>query len=223
MVLHHVVPISKGGLDDPSNIVVLCPECHDKVHDLSLDGSRKPFVNFAGRPRTCASEDEEKYYSQYINCEIGTKELKEKLGVKSGSKIKDRPGFKEFLEKHHIKEYKNSIDLRTARKPKLIDGEWIGRVIFEDGTKKEFYYSEPKQLEEPVEEIVPEIVQEPVPEPTVEPEPEVVETETAEGQGFDEAELEYINSHFRGMDVVAFEKWMFSNPEARDNLASHGA
>lgn len=219
MVLHHVVPISKGGLDDPSNIVVLCPECHDKVHDLSLGGLRKPFANFAGRPRTCASEDEEKYYSQYINCEIGTKELKEKLGVKSGSKIKDRPGFIEFLERHHIKAYKNSIDLRTARKPKLIDGEWIGRVVFEDGAEKEFYYSEPKQLEEPVEEIVPEVV----PEQIVEPEPEVAEVETAEGQGFDEAELEYINSHFRGMDVVEFEKWMFTHPNERENLRSHGA
>lgn len=141
MILHHVVPISKGGLDDPRNIVILCPECHDKVHDLSMGGLRKPFANLAGRPRTCASEDEEKYYTQYINCEIGTKELKEKLGVKSGSKIKDRPGFKEFLEKHHIKEYKNSIDLRTARKLKLLDGEWIGRVVLDDGTAKEFHYS----------------------------------------------------------------------------------
>lgn len=220
MILHHVVPISKGGLDDPSNIVVLCERCHDAIHDISMDGLRKPFVNFGGRPRTCTSEDEEKYYSQYINCEIGTKELKEKLGVKSGSKIKDRPGFKEFLEKHHIKEYKNSIDLRTARKPKLIDGEWIGRVVFEDGTEKEFYYLEPKKLEEPDEEIV---LSEVVPEPIVEPEPEAVVVETAERQGFDEAELEYINSHFRGMDVVEFEKWMFTHPNARENLRSHGA
>ena len=36
---------------------------------------------------------------------------------------------------------KNSIDLRTARKPKLLDGEWIGRVVLDDGTAKEFYYS----------------------------------------------------------------------------------
>lgn len=142
MVLHHVVPISKGGLDDPSNIVVLCPGCHDKVHDLSLDGSRKPFANFAGRPRTCASEDEEKYYWQYINCEIGTKELKEKLKMKSASKISDRPGFKEFLEKHRIRAYRNNIDLRTAKKPKLIDGELLGYVTFEDGTEQRFYHSE---------------------------------------------------------------------------------
>lgn len=141
MILHHVVPIALGGRDDAKNIVFLCPECHRKVHDISLRKLVRQTEWCGGRPRTCASEDEEKYYSQYINCEIGTKELKEKLGIKSGSKIKDRPGFKEFLKRHHIKEYKNSIDLRTAKKPQLIDGEWIGRVVLDDGTAKEFYYS----------------------------------------------------------------------------------
>lgn len=224
MVLHHVVPIALGGLDDPRNIVLLCPECHDKVHDLSLDGLRKPFKNSGGRPRTCSAEDEEKYYWQYVRCEIGTKELKEKIHTKQGTAICDRPGFKEFIARHKIKSYKNNIDMANSRGRHLEDGQLKGFIIFEDGTKEEFYHSEPKKPDEPVKEVVvPEIVQEPVPEQIVEPEAEVIETECDETQHFNEQELEFIDSYFRGMDVVEFEKWMFTHPNARENLRSHGA
>lgn len=209
MILHHVVPISKGGLDDPSNIVVLCARCHDAVHDISMDGLRKPFLNFGGRPRTCSSEDEEKYYWQYVRCEIGTKELKEKIHTKQGTAIRDRPGFKEFLARHHIKEHKNSIDLRTAKKPKLIDGEWIGHIIFEDGTKQEFFYSEPKKTDKPAEVVLPEVKAEPIQEPVV---------ETAEKQ-----ESELIDFQFRNMNAKEFKEWMFTHPRDRENLRSHGA
>lgn len=209
MILHHVVPIVKGGLDDSRNIVLLCPECHDKVHDLSLDGLRKPFRNLGGRPRTCSAEDEEKYYWQYVRCEIGTKELKEKIHTKPSVAIRDRPGFKEFLAKHHIKEHKNSIDMRTARKQELVDGEWLGHIIFEDGTKQEFFYLEPKKPEKPAKVVLPEVKTESIQEPVV---------ETAEKQ-----ESELVDSYFRNMDVVEFEKWMFTHPNARENLRSHGA
>ena len=224
MILHHVVPLAKGGLDDPRNIVLLCQKCHDKVHDISMDGLRKPFENLGGRPRSCSPEDEEKYYWQYVRCEIGTKELKEKLGIKSGSKITDRPGFVEFMEHHKIKSYKNNIDMANSRGRHLEDGQLKGFIIFEDGTKEEFYYSEPEKLEEPVEEIViPEIVQESVPEPIAEPKVEAIEAESDERQHFNGQELELIDTYFRGMDVVEFEKWMFTHPNARENLRSHGA
>ena len=32
---HHVVPLSKGGNDIPSNIVPLCPECHALAHGFT--------------------------------------------------------------------------------------------------------------------------------------------------------------------------------------------
>ncbi len=34
---HHVVWIAKGGIDEPSNAVALCPNCHKKMHILDMD------------------------------------------------------------------------------------------------------------------------------------------------------------------------------------------
>lgn len=30
--VHHIVPISKGGGDEPSNLITLCAECHKEWH-----------------------------------------------------------------------------------------------------------------------------------------------------------------------------------------------
>jgi len=35
---HHIIPRSRGGSDDESNIIILCANCHAKVHRLILDG-----------------------------------------------------------------------------------------------------------------------------------------------------------------------------------------
>lgn len=32
--IHHIVPVSKGGNDDLSNLVALCKSCHVKVHQV---------------------------------------------------------------------------------------------------------------------------------------------------------------------------------------------
>ena len=31
--LHHIIPLSNGGLNIPTNILTLCGECHGKVHN----------------------------------------------------------------------------------------------------------------------------------------------------------------------------------------------
>lgn len=41
--MHHVVPRGKGGSDRLSNLVLLCRECHDAVHD---DDVMAPTVQF---------------------------------------------------------------------------------------------------------------------------------------------------------------------------------
>ena len=38
--VHHVKPRSKGGIDDPSNLVSLCVACHTKAHDGKLGASK---------------------------------------------------------------------------------------------------------------------------------------------------------------------------------------
>lgn len=39
--LHHIVPLALGGTNYPTNVVVLCGECHSKVHNVSLTDSGK--------------------------------------------------------------------------------------------------------------------------------------------------------------------------------------
>lgn len=34
---HHVLWIARGGMDEPSNAVALCPNCHKKMHILDID------------------------------------------------------------------------------------------------------------------------------------------------------------------------------------------
>jgi len=34
--LHHIVPKSRGGSDNPSNLVLLCLDCHSKAHNVSF-------------------------------------------------------------------------------------------------------------------------------------------------------------------------------------------
>lgn len=35
LCLHHVIPLSMGGTNNISNIVVLCDECHSKIHGMN--------------------------------------------------------------------------------------------------------------------------------------------------------------------------------------------
>tara|TARA_R110000772_G_C13003070_1_gene408454 strand:+ start:124 stop:519 length:396 start_codon:yes stop_codon:yes gene_type:complete len=37
---HHIVPRSRGGSDDKSNLINLCINCHGKAHDVSFSNNR---------------------------------------------------------------------------------------------------------------------------------------------------------------------------------------
>tara|TARA_R110000744_G_C18907191_1_gene510056 strand:+ start:51 stop:446 length:396 start_codon:yes stop_codon:yes gene_type:complete len=38
--LHHIIPKSRGGSDDVSNLIELCSECHGNAHDVSFTNDR---------------------------------------------------------------------------------------------------------------------------------------------------------------------------------------
>ena len=40
--VHHIIYRSQGGTDDEDNLITLCEDCHDKVHDGSLTVAKKP-------------------------------------------------------------------------------------------------------------------------------------------------------------------------------------
>lgn len=39
--LHHIVPLAIGGTNNISNIVILCSECHGKIHGMSWERHSK--------------------------------------------------------------------------------------------------------------------------------------------------------------------------------------
>lgn len=48
--VHHVVPLSDGGSNDPSNLTTLCVECHNAIHHdnktaPTSDQASKPYSN----------------------------------------------------------------------------------------------------------------------------------------------------------------------------------
>lgn len=38
---HHIIPKSRGGLDNEDNIIKVCIECHGKAHNVSFSENRK--------------------------------------------------------------------------------------------------------------------------------------------------------------------------------------
>jgi 5-methylcytosine-specific restriction endonuclease McrA len=68
--LHHRIPVSKDGTNDPDNLIFLCPNCHDTVHDGTrrcftrvrkeedYERGRKRFDQFIKDLRDAYSEDE---------------------------------------------------------------------------------------------------------------------------------------------------------------------
>jgi 5-methylcytosine-specific restriction endonuclease McrA len=41
LTVHHVLPRSEGGLDNPENLLTLCRPCHDKVHHQQPKGRHR--------------------------------------------------------------------------------------------------------------------------------------------------------------------------------------
>jgi hypothetical protein len=45
--VHHIIPISAGGSDDPSNLITLCSDCHGQIHTWLGGGDVRPGGNDA--------------------------------------------------------------------------------------------------------------------------------------------------------------------------------
>lgn len=45
--LHHIIPKSRGGTDDKSNLIELCSECHGLAHDVSFTNERGGLIKEA--------------------------------------------------------------------------------------------------------------------------------------------------------------------------------
>lgn len=132
---HHVVPLEIGGNDTEENIVPLCYYCHKAVtnHELLLRTAGRKHEN-GGRKRTIP-ENYEEILDQYLDCEMGKKELKRRLGLSDKNAVTDNDWYKEYLEKRGIRKFRNNVDLRIS-KSGINRGDPVGMIIYKDKTSK---------------------------------------------------------------------------------------
>lgn len=106
---HHIVPLADGGTNCITNIVPLCEKCHNIAHGSKNIRERHRAL-VTGRPKKELNNLEENI-EKYINCEVGTKELKRLLGLGQGSHITDNAKIKEYLHSIGIKSVCNNVDI----------------------------------------------------------------------------------------------------------------
>lgn len=58
---HHIVPKSRGGSDDESNLIDICVECHGLVHDVSFSNNKSGLVKEAYERRKNKIETDKKW------------------------------------------------------------------------------------------------------------------------------------------------------------------
>lgn len=137
---HHIVPLSIGGTNRTTNIVVLCHRCHQLAHGAKnirdICKSEK-----TGRKRKEPPNGYESILEKYLSGEIGRKDCERQLGLPAKAKLAEQYFFKEYLSELNIVSYKNRVDmLNTARcKRRNHTGEFVARVVFADGTEKVSY------------------------------------------------------------------------------------
>lgn len=58
---HHIVPKSRGGSDDESNLIDICVECHGLAHDVSFSNDKSGLVKEAQHRRKKQIEIDNKW------------------------------------------------------------------------------------------------------------------------------------------------------------------
>lgn len=123
---HHIVPVSLGGTNNISNIVRLCPTCHDKAHlgygDIKKIGIFKAIQkNSLGRKRLVELDDNTvQVLHKYFNCEIGAIEAKSLLGMSIKNKSTWNRIRKEYRCIYNVPDsFKNKIDLLNSQKQRI--------------------------------------------------------------------------------------------------------
>lgn len=116
--MHHIVPLSRGGNDIPSNIVLLCTECHGKAHDITLRNLVTEKQRYPGRKKREKPENFDLCGEKYLKGEIGRKEFLETCNM---HKSYLSPNCKctwwpDFLKAHRIASFKNNVDLIEYQK-----------------------------------------------------------------------------------------------------------
>ena len=129
---HHIVPLKLGGTNNFSNIAVLCNRCHKAAH-RGQHISKYANHEHCGRKPKLNSEEDAKTVADYINCKIGMRECKGRLGLTKGAKISDKNVYKQYLKDNNIRHFRNNIDLILNKRGDLRIGETVGYVMYVGG------------------------------------------------------------------------------------------
>ena len=68
--LHHIVPKSKGGTDESSNLIKLCLDCHGKVHDITFKGDEGVVKNGVKKTKAICKESSNWYIKNQTLVEL---------------------------------------------------------------------------------------------------------------------------------------------------------
>jgi hypothetical protein len=111
--LHHITPIKNGGKTEYENLIVLCPNCHARVHRENIP-SKKQLRHYKLR--------EEVLYGLPI---LGSLSLEEKLFIRKLSKYSEED-LVLFVEPHH-----DEIMTETQEEAKKILRKKVGLLYLE--------------------------------------------------------------------------------------------
>jgi hypothetical protein len=85
---HHILPMGLGGLNEPSNIIALCSECHSKIHGRDFTSSSKLIKEGIAKARELGK--------QIGRLPIADSALKEKVAVMREAGLSTREISKEL-------------------------------------------------------------------------------------------------------------------------------
>jgi len=113
---HHIVPIANGGTNCITNVVPLCYECHKRAHEAHKI-AKKHAGEHGGR-KVKDLNDLENNVQRYINCEIGTREFKQLVGLPKKGSIRNSKALNKYLNSIGIKTINNNVDWLNCPKGK---------------------------------------------------------------------------------------------------------
>ena len=142
---HHIVPLSLGCTNNISNIVPLCYSCHRSAHyGRDIQKYRKK-PKTTGRPIIHSlDEEKEKVLWDWAKGRIGARELKLHIGLTNGAKVKESRLYKDFIQKHGIKNIRNTFDVIVAN-GNMTNGRVTSVIEYNNGNIEPCKYYAPAE------------------------------------------------------------------------------